>query len=156
MKQETFLRRGANLDAAPSEIELILASKQIGLAVRTKRGHERGSVVENFKGEIGPFMLQHTLQISPFQHILDQQFVGYLMHSCDPNCVLDMQRLRLLALKDIESGTLLTIDYAVTEDELYRQFPCRCGASNCRHWITGRSETLSRDGRQFLASLKPA
>jgi hypothetical protein len=34
----------------------------------------------------------------------------------------------------------LTMDYAQTEDVLYRQFPCSCGAENCRGWITGRKE----------------
>ena len=48
---------------------------------------------------------------------------------------------------------LLTIDYAATEDVLYRQFPCTCGATNCRKWITGRRETINATGKAYLAGL---
>lgn len=140
----------------PPEIELIAVDNRIGLAIRACRDHERGSVVEHFSGTLSPHGAQHSLQISPFQHLLDLDFVGYLMHGCDPNCVLDMQRLRLLSVKDIAAGAMLTIDYAVTEDELYRQFACSCGAPNCRRWVTGRSEPVNRKGREYLAKLEAA
>lgn len=135
-------------------IELIMVDNRIGLAIRTRRDHERGSVVEHFSGTLSLHGEQHSLQISPFQHLLDLDFVGYLMHGCDPNCVLDMQRLRLLAVKDITAGSMLTIDYAVTEDDLFRQFACSCGAPNCRRWVTGRSEPVNRKGREYLAKLE--
>ena len=51
--------------------------------------------------------------------------------------------------------SLLTIDYAETEDVLYRQFACHCGASVCRHWITGRHEAPNAEGRAYLATLAP-
>jgi hypothetical protein len=140
----------------PPGIELVAVDNRIGLAIRTCRDHERGSVVEHFSGTLSSHGAQHSLQISPFQHVLDLSFVGYLMHGCDPNCVLDMQRLRLLALKDIAAGSLLTIDYAVTEDELFRQFACSCGAPNCRRWVTGRSEPVNRKGREYLMQLRTA
>jgi uncharacterized protein len=135
----------------PAGIEMSIVNETVGMAIRTTVAHERGTVIEHFTGTVSPHTVQHSLQVSPFQHILDLNFVGYLMHSCDPNCVLDMQRLRVLALKNIEAGALLTIDYAVTEDELYRQFPCQCGAPNCRQWITGRSQPVNAEGRRYLA-----
>lgn len=137
-------------NAPPPGIEMTIVNETIGLAVRTTVARERGTVIEHFTGTVSAHTVQHSLQMAPFQHILDPNFVGYLMHSCDPNCVLDMQRMRLLALKNIEAGALLTIDYAVTEDELYRQFPCQCGAPNCRFWITGRSELVNAEGRRHL------
>jgi hypothetical protein len=53
---------------------------------------------------------------------------------------LDILRFELWALKDIEVGEALSMDYASTEDVLFKQFPCLCGAGNCRGWITGRRE----------------
>jgi hypothetical protein len=44
------------------------------------------------------------------------------------------------ALRDIEANSYLYMDYAETEDYLFKQFPCCCGAENCRGWITGRLE----------------
>jgi hypothetical protein len=35
------------------------------------------------------------------------------------------------------------MDYAETEDTLFKQFPCSCGSSNCRGWITGRKEMVN-------------
>jgi SET domain-containing protein len=63
-----------------------------------------------------------------------------------------MGRFELWAMKDILPGQALTMDYASTEDYLFKQFPCLCGAPNCRKWITGRREPvripdLDADGR---------
>ena len=51
-----------------------------------------------------------------------------------------MQKLTVTALQDIEANSYLYMDYAETEDYLFKQFPCSCGAENCRGWITGRLE----------------
>ena len=53
----------------------------------------------------------------------------------------------------VRAGGLLTIDYAATEDVLYRQFACGCGAAACRRWITGRAEAANAEGREYLAGL---
>ncbi len=51
-----------------------------------------------------------------------------------------MKKLTVTALQDIEAGSYIYMDYAETEDYLFKQFPCSCGAPNCRRWITGRLE----------------
>lgn len=144
------------LERGQSGIQITVVSEMVGLGVVSTRAHTRGSVVEAFRGVVSPFIEQHSLQVTPHQHIVDREFIGYLSHSCNPNCVLDMQRFRLLALRDIPSDTVLTIDYAVTEDELFKQFPCSCGAPNCRGWVTGRSEPVNQDGRRYLRQIEDA
>jgi hypothetical protein len=54
-----------------------------------------------------------------------------------------MKKLIVIALKDIKASTYLYMDYAQTEDVLYKQFACSCGSDNCRGWITGRMEVVS-------------
>ena len=125
----------------------------IGFGVRSLVGFERGSVIARFTGTLIHHVLQHTLQLSADTHLHDPHFVGLLTHSCSPNCMLDMQRLEVLALADVFPGELITVDYATTEDTLFRQFPCDCGAPNCRGWISGRREPISDDGRLHLSSL---
>lgn len=122
-----------------------------GLGVRTGPARRAGEMIHRFTGEIGPELRQHTLQVAPGLHISGARFIGYLSHSCDPNCALDMARFELVALKDVRAGELLTIDYAATEDQLYRQFACHCGAASCRRWITGRAEPTNAEGRAWLA-----
>ncbi|CAA7613892.1 SET domain-containing protein-lysine N-methyltransferase [Magnetospirillum sp. UT-4] len=127
---------------------------KVGVGVRANLPFARGTRVATFTGQLSAQVLQHTLQVSPSAHLHDPWFVGLLTHSCAPNCMLDMQRLEVWALSDVQPGDLLTIDYAVTEDMLHRQFACGCGSSACRKWITGRREPPNEMGRAYLAGLE--
>jgi hypothetical protein len=59
----------------------------------------------------------------------------HLNHSCEPNLGLQGQ-IVYVALRDIDPGEELTLDYAMMDDEAY-EMPCRCGANTCRGTITG-------------------
>jgi hypothetical protein len=87
-----------------------------------------------------PDIRQHTLQLSKTSHNFDPYFSGYFLHSCDPNVSVNMKKMTVTALKNIEANDYLYMDYAETEDYLFKQFPCSCGAENCRGWITGKLE----------------
>ncbi|CAA7622094.1 SET domain-containing protein-lysine N-methyltransferase [Magnetospirillum sp. SS-4] len=142
-------------DLLPTSSRFAVASVNgaVGKGVRAKIGFERGTLVARFTGILSNRVLQHTLQVSPDTHLHDPYFVGMMTHSCSPNCVLDMHRLEIWSLSDVAPGELLTIDYAVTEDVLFRQFPCHCGSSRCRKWITGRRERINEAGLAYLAGL---
>lgn len=56
-------------------------------------------------------------------------------HSCDPNTEFD--GLNVLAIKNIEKGQELTLDYAQFLDENMEPFQCQCGSPNCRGYISG-------------------
>lgn len=131
----------------------VFSAGTIGLGIRAKVRFSRGSSVASFTGQLIGEVLQHTLQVTPTSHLHDPYFIGLLTHSCAPNCLLDMQNLDVLALTDISAGETLTIDYALTEDVLFRQFPCTCGATNCRHWITGRRDPVNEEGLAYLQKL---
>lgn len=131
----------------------IFSDDSRGRGILAKVGFSRGTVVARFTGQLMSSVLQHTLQVSPTSHVHDPHFIGLLSHSCAPNCLLDMTQLELLALTDIAQGSLLTVDYALTEDILYRQFPCNCGAGSCRKWITGRRESVNAEGHMMLLKL---
>ena len=113
-----------------------------GLAVYTNQAFKRGTLVASFTGTVLPYRTQHTLQINQSLHLLDQEFLGFLAHSCSPNVFVDMETFELWALEDISAGSALTMDYASTEDILYKQFGCLCGSPACRKWITGRKEPV--------------
>ncbi|MCG8473515.1 MAG: SET domain-containing protein-lysine N-methyltransferase [Desulfobacterales bacterium] len=129
------------------------AGDEKGFGLFTRRLFQKGEQMARFTGEVLNEIKLHTLQISPSKHLYDPHFVGYLLHSCDPNVELNMKTLTMRALKDIAPGEALTMDYASTEDVLYRQFACACKARKCRQWITGRLETINREGRDYLNSL---
>ena len=133
-----------------SEFE-VFSFGRVGLGIRVKRAFTRGTVLAKFTGQLMTSVLQHTLQVTPTSHLHDPHFIGLLSHACAPNCLLDMAQLELLALTDIPAGSTLTVDYALTEDLLFRQFPCDCGAGSCRHWITGRRERVNAEGQEYLS-----
>lgn len=56
-------------------------------------------------------------------------------HSCDPNT--SYEGLNVVALRNIKQGEELTLNYASFLDEHMEPFNCRCGAANCRGWVTG-------------------
>ncbi len=147
---ETPERSGPGSET-PAGVEIVLVDAVIGLGVRALRGYSRGGVVGRMTGEVSASVSKHSLQITAVLHMVDRGFAGYLQHSCDPNCVLDVHRLEVVAIRDIQPGEWLTIDYAATEDVLHRQFGCACGASNCRRWITGRREAVAAHGASWLA-----
>ncbi len=56
-------------------------------------------------------------------------------HSCDANTAF--MGLNIIALRKIEKGEELTLDYANFLDENAEPFNCLCGSSNCRGVIKG-------------------
>jgi hypothetical protein len=130
----------------------IFAIEPIGRGIQAKVPFKRGETVAKFTGQLMNKILQHTLQVSATSHVHDPYFIGLLTHSCAPNCLLDMQQLEILALTDISAGAILSVDYALTEDVLYQQFPCTCGSAHCRRWVTGRREEVNAEGYAYLAS----
>lgn len=128
----------------------------MGLGVRTLTGHRAGEVIDRFAGMVVPHIVQHSLQLTEDSHISQTRFVGFLAHGCAPNSRLDMEQRELIAQEDIPPGDWLTIDYAATEDRLFRQFACVCGAPGCRRWITGRKERPDSEGLAHLQALASA
>lgn len=125
-----------------------------GNGIYVNRRFKKGEMVSRITGITLPYVLQHTLQITPHVHLYDPHFSGLLLHSCDPLVALDMNKLEIWALKDIEKGVPLTMDYASTEDILFKQFPCMCDAINCRKWVTGRKEAINDLGKKYLQDLE--
>ncbi len=63
----------------------------------------------------------------------------WINHSCDGNCEADEQQGRIFikALRDIKAGEELHYDYGLIIDARYTpklkaDYPCWCGADNCR------------------------
>jgi len=136
--------------------DIIDTEDQRGRGMRAKVPFAAGSLVAQLSGALVSRPSINTIQISSTLHMADPWFCRYLLHSCDPNLAIDTAVMRVRALRDIDSGEILTIDYAATEDVIANQFACKCGASNCRGWMTGRREGPNEEGRAFLAARERA
>jgi SET domain-containing protein len=122
-----------------------------GLGVFALRPYRRGELIAVVTGEIIGEHRLHTLQLTPDSHLYDPEFTGCLLHSCDPNAIIDPAERTVTALRDIGVDEAITVDYTHTEDHLVRQFACMCGSPNCRRWIKGRKEKMTAEGREYLA-----
>ena len=57
-------------------------------------------------------------------------------HSCDPNVGLTGQ-IGLIAMRDIQAGEEICLDYAMCDGSNYDEFDCSCGVPDCRGRVTG-------------------
>lgn len=121
------------------DFRVIQVDDKRGLGVEVLRPFNEGEVLFRMNGTLTEEMTQYSLQMDERWHLDDPDFAGRVLHSCDPNSRLDPETRLFTALKDIEPGDLLTMDYDETEDVLFRAFDCSCGAESCRGHIAGRS-----------------
>jgi len=121
-----------------------------GAGIKTRTAFDSRVRIAKVSGHALRERRLHTMQISSYIHLYDPWFSGLLLHSCNPNVFLDISELELWSILPIPRGTLLTMDYASTEDVLFQQFACQCGELNCRGWITGKTEPLNADGQLFM------
>ncbi len=128
-----------------SDFAVVFKDELAGRGVIAYRAFKKGEVIARMAGHIVNEIRQHTLQLTPETHLFDPYFSGFFLHSCSPNISLNMDELTVTAIEDIPAQSYLYMDYAETEDVLFKQFPCSCGAANCRGWITGRKEMLNAE-----------
>ncbi len=137
-----------------ADFSVVTKDGHSGMGVITYRDFDEGELVAHMAGEIIHDIRQHSLQIDETRHLYDTHFSGYFLHSCDPNITLDMKNLTVHALRPIKAGEFLYMDYAETEAVLYKQFPCSCGAPNCRGWITGHSEPVNEADADYQSYIQ--
>src|SRR5688500_12347850 len=103
----------------------------------TKQAYKKGDVIcempsENIMDKPNRF----TVQISRDKHTHVGKLAA-LNHSCDPNVILDTDKMVMVARQDIEKGAELSFFYPSTEWEMAAPFICLCGAANCIHVVAG-------------------
>jgi len=97
----------------------------------------RGEVVFACRpGEIQGERTWRTLQIDHGRHV-NNQYLDYVDHSCEPNSLFDIPSLSLVAIRDIPEGEVVTFFYPGAEVELAQEFDCHCGSAHCLRQIKG-------------------
>ncbi len=122
---------------------IVALGENVGEAVVCLREFAAGEVVFACTGFFSSSVTLFSLQITPTLHLHDPYFYGKLMHSCDPNVRVDVTTRQFIATRAIRAGEPVTLDYAASEDYLFRNFPCRCGAAQCRGIVAGRKQNLA-------------
>ncbi len=85
-----------------------------------------------------PNFTQQILQIEDDFFLMSPQMepADCFNHCCSPNVGLTGQ-IGLIAMRDIEAGEEVCLDYAMCDGSNYDEFDCTCGSSHCRGRITG-------------------
>lgn len=103
--------------------------------------------------------------INSYLPISDEYYIGaltpeeegdiklYNNHSCNPNCGMHGE-IVFVAIRKIEIGEELTIDYAFVDNEDY-SFKCHCGSKNCRHTITGHDWAIKELQKKYYPYFSP-
>lgn len=103
----------------------------------TKQVYAKGEVICEIPTEkVFDRANRYTVQIGREKHT-EVGKLSALNHSCDPNVILDTERLSMVARRDIEKEEELSFFYPSTEWEMDAPFICLCGASNCIHVVAG-------------------
>jgi SET domain len=92
-----------------------------------------------------PSPTRTSLQIGNRKHVVGRvKTIAYLNHACEPNAFLDFSTLSVTALRSIQKGEEITINYAATEYKMRNSFRCGCGSPTCLGMIEG-FKYLARD-----------
>src|SRR5262249_14506601 len=135
------LRRGG-VDPAPAPADVEVREGRLGKAVHALKAFEKGQAVLCGWGRPTPSRVRESIQVDGDLHVVPPPPIVYLNHSCEPSCGILIQRqaerLEVRALRRLEPGEELTVDYATFEQEIAGyNGRCLCGAPSCRGRITG-------------------
>lgn len=139
----------------------IEAARAIGKGEVVFKGEERSQRIATRRWVEANWTAEEKIAFAQYAYPLDEEvFILWSddpmewapqNHSCDPNCGYD--GLNVVALRDIAKGDELTLDYADFCSETSAEFPCACGAANCRGYVKGSpgNSVALREQRRRLA-----
>lgn len=130
-------------------LKLISGGSAYGARLITDQPFRRGEVIFHISGyRVTEGPTYQTIQVGRDRHIEELGVIAYLNHSCQPNTVIDVARLDVIAVRDIPAEEELNFFYPSTEWEMDRPFICLCGAPQCVRLVAGARylsiDTLSR------------
>lgn len=94
------------------------------------------SALEDEVGLAGEVYVSTGLVIAPRTPEEYEGAMMHLNHGCEPNVGVEGQ-IVFVAMRDVEAGEELVLDYAMFDDH-DESMPCRCGAAGCRGVVTGK------------------
>ena len=116
---------------------LVIKTENKFRSLVTKQAYAKGEIICEIPTEkLFDKANRYTVQIAQDKHT-EVGKLSALNHSCDPNVILDTERLIMIARRDVDQGEELSFFYPSTEWEMDAPFICLCGSSNCIHVVAG-------------------
>lgn len=123
---------------------------------------ESGEVIFPLSGKIVKQPTKYSIQISKNEHLLlhsndpndlDSMW-EFMNHSCGPNAYCDIEKMCVVAKKQINANEEIRFNYNTTEYEMASPFACKCKTANCYQEICGY-KFLSEEQRKNLTYIAP-
>ena len=116
--------------------------------------------ITRLEGTEQPFPSKYSIQTGEKKHIVpfsenpdDQKSIWrFLNHSCSPNSYFDLEKMSLIAFRDIAEEEEITYHYCSTEFDMALPFQCLCGSKNCLGEIKGY-RYLSEEKKNAIMSV---
>jgi len=143
--------------ASAVSADVIVRQNRFGQGLYSSLPVKRGSTLAVVAGRPVSQRTRMSIQVGWTTHVEIGPPWELINHSCDPNCHLAIRcgsdTVRVVAIRDIEPGEELSVDYDLFEYEV-QYFPadCLCGSPNCRRSVRGY-RFLSLDVREARAAL---
>ncbi len=80
---------------------------------------------------------------------------GVLNHSCDPSLAWAADGPTLVALRDVQPGEELTVDYATGSTDAEMVVRCHCETYRCRQLVTGDDWRIPQVQQRYAGHLAP-
>ncbi len=120
----------------PTDVIAIHTENKVRSLV-ARQDFKRGEVVYQIPAEkISDKPNRFTVQMDRNLHT-EVGKLSALNHSCNPNVILDMEKMVVVACRDIKAGDELSFFYPSTEWEMAAPFICLCGSPSCIHVVAG-------------------
>jgi cyanophycin synthetase len=154
IRLEEALRPKAAPEAAASGAGVEVHEGRLGKAAVAARAFRQGDVILKGYGPTTKQRSMHTIQVDRHLHIIPPSPMRFLNHSCEPNCGLlirsGVREVEVHALRDIEPGEELTLDYETFEETFEALTgPCLCQTLGCRGSLQGY-KALPKDRREYF------
>ena len=106
--------------------------------IRAKQPIRAGEVVFHLTGRIMSRPSKYSIQLGERRHLLtENSHWQFMNHGCEPNVRIDVDKLLMIAIRDIAPGEELTFNYNTTEWDMASPFDCLCSSNNCTGSIRG-------------------
>ena len=119
-------------------LNIIGGGSAYGARLITDQAYKQGEVIYQITGQrVTEKATYQTIQVGPQLHIEELGVLAYLNHSCQPNTLVNVTNMTVIAARDIAAGDELNFFYPSTEWEMDRPFICLCGAPQCVRLVAG-------------------
>lgn len=114
-------------------------------------------VTEEELERVPPELRPYVVQVEEELYLLSEPPIepaDYVNHSCQPNAGMSGQ-IAVVAMRDIDAGEEVCIDYAMCDGSPYDEFECGCGTPSCRGLVTGNDWMMAELHERYAGYFSP-